>query len=136
MTSEFTIAVHALVFKIISKRVNPVNRLLRMSAHILYVLEKCWLSLKSVFSNNKRRGYPTKSADWPKIKESKFVYFSDTMLALKELPRAVGIIGGGYIGLEVTYFYQNFGVLVSFVSGRTLDPSNYYSCLLYTSRCV
>lgn len=51
------------------------------------------------------------------------------MLALKELPRAVGIIGGGYIGLEVTYFYQNFGVLVSFVSGRTLDSSNYYSQL-------
>lgn len=51
------------------------------------------------------------------------------MFALKELPRAVGIIGGGYIGLAVTYFYQNFGELVSFVSGRTLDPSNYYSQL-------
>lgn len=78
MTSEFTIAVHALVFKIISKRVNPVNRLLRMSAHILYVLEKCWLSLKSVFSNNKRRevwGIPNEVCRLAKDKRKQICLF-------------------------------------------------------------
>lgn len=92
---------------------------------MLAKLKKAYL----VITKEGKWGYPTKSADWPKIKESKFVYFSNRMFALKELPRAVGIIGGGYIGLAVTYFYQNFGELVSFVSGRTLDPSNYYSQL-------
>lgn len=38
-----------------------------------------------------------------------FVYISETMLELKELPEHLVIIGGGYIGVEFASIYADFG---------------------------
>lgn len=54
------------------------------------------------------------------IKESKFVYFSDTMLNLTKLPKELVIVGGGYIGLEFASFYQNFGANVTVIQNSDL----------------
>lgn len=43
------------------------------------------------------------------------VYFSETLLDLKELPKRLVIIGGGYIGLEFASFYTNFGSKVTVI---------------------
>lgn len=43
------------------------------------------------------------------------VYFSETLLDLKELPQRLIIIGGGYIGLEFASFYTNFGSKVTVI---------------------
>lgn len=47
------------------------------------------------------------------IKDSPRVYVSETMLDVKELPKRLVIIGGGYIGLEFASFYTNFGTQVT-----------------------
>ncbi len=43
------------------------------------------------------------------LKESRFAYTSEQLLALESLPRHLVIIGGGYIGLEFASFFRNFG---------------------------
>lgn len=43
------------------------------------------------------------------LKESKYVYDSERIMELKELPKKLVIIGGGYIGLEYAGMYKNFG---------------------------
>lgn len=43
------------------------------------------------------------------IKGNPFVYTSETLLDLKELPKKLVIIGGGYIGVEFSSIYANFG---------------------------
>lgn len=45
----------------------------------------------------------------PGLRESRFVYTSETMMELSRLPQELIIIGGGYIGLEFASFYTNFG---------------------------
>lgn len=43
------------------------------------------------------------------LKDNPYVYISDTMLALKELPKRLVIIGSGYIGIEFASIYRHFG---------------------------
>ena len=49
------------------------------------------------------------------IKGNRFVYTSEQLLALQELPARLAIIGGGYIGLEFASFYRNFGSEVTII---------------------
>lgn len=49
----------------------------------------------------------------PGLKENPFVYTSETLLGLKELPAALAIIGGGYIGVEFASIYADFGAKVT-----------------------
>lgn len=41
------------------------------------------------------------------------VYTSTSMMELEELPKRLVVIGGGYIGLEYSYMYTNFGSQVT-----------------------
>ena len=45
----------------------------------------------------------------PGLAKCKRAYVSETMLALKALPRRLAVIGGGYIGMEFASMYANFG---------------------------
>lgn len=49
----------------------------------------------------------------PGIKESKIIYTSTTIMELKELPKHLVIVGGGYIGLEFSSIYSEFGSKVT-----------------------
>ena len=49
------------------------------------------------------------------LRENPFVYTSEGMMALPELPRRLAIIGGGYIGLEFASMYTSFGSKVTVV---------------------
>ena len=51
------------------------------------------------------------------IRESKRVYTSTTIMDLKELPRRLTIVGGGYIGLEFASMYASFGSQVTVLEG-------------------
>lgn len=47
--------------------------------------------------------------------ENKFVLNSTTALELCEIPKSLTIIGGGVIGMEFAFIYQNFGVEVNVI---------------------
>lgn len=47
------------------------------------------------------------------IKANPYVYLSETLLDLEELPARLVIIGGGYIGVEFASIYADFGAQVS-----------------------
>lgn len=47
------------------------------------------------------------------VSESRYVYTSETLMALSRLPERLTIIGGGYIGLEFASMYANFGAKVT-----------------------
>lgn len=47
------------------------------------------------------------------IQDNPYVYTSEGLLNLKELPRSLVIIGGGYIGVEFSSIYANFGSKVT-----------------------
>lgn len=49
-----------------------------------------------------------------------FVYDSERIMELKELPKKLVIIGGGYIGLEYAGMYRNFGSEVTVLEGSPL----------------
>lgn len=49
------------------------------------------------------------------VKESRFVYLSETLMELDKLPKDLTIIGGGYIGLEFASYYANFGSKVTVI---------------------
>lgn len=51
----------------------------------------------------------------PGLKESRYFYLSETMMELRELPRRLVIIGGGYIGMEFASMYANFGSEVTVI---------------------
>ena len=51
----------------------------------------------------------------PGLASSRYVHTSATMLKVKELPRRIVIIGGGYTGLEFASIYTNFGSQVTIV---------------------
>lgn len=51
------------------------------------------------------------------IKESQKVYTSTTLLDLNVLPQRLIIVGGGYIGLEFTSMYAEFGSKVTLLEG-------------------
>lgn len=57
------------------------------------------------------------------LTESKHVYTSETLMELEILPKRLVIIGGGYIGLEFSSYFNNFGAEVTIVQpGETLIP--------------
>ena len=47
------------------------------------------------------------------LQNSMHVYLSETILNLRELPKELVIVGGGYIGLEYASFYTMFGTQVT-----------------------
>lgn len=49
------------------------------------------------------------------LKESRFSLTSDTLLDLQELPKRLAIIGGGYIGVEFSSIYANYGSEVTII---------------------
>lgn len=49
------------------------------------------------------------------LTESKYVYTSESLMELDELPARLTVIGGGYIGLEFASYYANFGSGVTIV---------------------
>ena len=58
-------------------------------------------------------GSKTIIPDLPGIKESKNIYTSATIMELKKLPKHLVIVGGGYIGLEFSSIYSEFGSKVT-----------------------
>lgn len=54
------------------------------------------------------------------LRESKYMYDSEAVMELKELPEKLIIIGGGYIGLEYANMYNNFGSEVVVLEGSPL----------------
>ncbi|MBR8702193.1 putative pyridine nucleotide-disulfide oxidoreductase RclA [Fusobacterium sp. DD29] len=54
------------------------------------------------------------------LKESRYVYDSEAIMELKELPKHLVIVGGGYIGLEYAGMYKNFGSRVTVLEGSPL----------------
>ncbi len=73
-----------------------------------------------VFINTGSRPFipPIAGAD-----ESKYVYTSESMMELDDLPRRLVIIGGGYIGLEFASYYNNFGSEVTIIQdGEAFIP--------------
>lgn len=51
----------------------------------------------------------------PGLKESRYVYLSESLLDRRDLPRRLVIIGGGYIGMEFASMYANFGSQVTVI---------------------
>lgn len=54
---------------------------------------------------------------------SSFVYTSESLMEVENLPKRLAIIGGGYIGLEFASYYANFGSQVTIIqNGETFIP--------------
>lgn len=51
----------------------------------------------------------------PGLQNNPYVYVSETLLDLRELPRELVIIGGGYIGMEFASIYAGFGSQVTVI---------------------
>lgn len=51
----------------------------------------------------------------PGLQNNPYVYVSGTLLDLRELPRELVIIGGGYIGMEFASIYAGFGSRVTVI---------------------
>lgn len=49
------------------------------------------------------------------LMENRYVYTSETLMELEELPEKLVIIGGGYIGLEFASYFINFGSKVTVI---------------------
>ena len=57
------------------------------------------------------------------LTESRFVYTSETLMEREELPQQLVIIGGGYIGLEFSSYFTNFGSEVTVIQdGEAFIP--------------
>jgi pyruvate/2-oxoglutarate dehydrogenase complex dihydrolipoamide dehydrogenase (E3) component len=57
------------------------------------------------------------------LSSSRRVFLSETMMELDELPRRLAIIGGGYIGVEFSSIFTNFGSKVTVIQhGETFLP--------------
>lgn len=65
---------------------------------------------ENIFINT---GSTTIIPDIPGIKDSNRIYTSTTMMDLRELPKNLVIVGGGYIGLEFSSIYASFGSRVT-----------------------
>jgi pyruvate/2-oxoglutarate dehydrogenase complex dihydrolipoamide dehydrogenase (E3) component len=51
------------------------------------------------------------------VQGNPFVYTSESIMELEELPQRLVIVGGGYIGLEFASMYTNFGSQVTVLEG-------------------
>ncbi|MCI2062652.1 MAG: FAD-dependent oxidoreductase [Eubacteriaceae bacterium] len=49
------------------------------------------------------------------LADSRYSFISETMMELEKLPQRLLIIGGGYIGLEFSSYYNNFGSEVTII---------------------
>lgn len=57
------------------------------------------------------------------LKDNPYIYTSETLMELKELPEELVIIGGGYIGVEYSSIYADFGSKVTILQdGETFLP--------------
>lgn len=74
--------------------------------------EKIVLEGEEIFVNT---GATTVIPNIPGVKESKRIYTSTTIMELRELPKHLIIIGGGYIGLEFASIYSGFGSKVTVI---------------------
>ncbi len=54
----------------------------------------------------------------PGLKESQYVYTSESLMELEELPPRFAIIGAGYIGLEFASMFCNFGAEVTIINNE------------------
>lgn len=54
------------------------------------------------------------------ISDSRFVFSSSGLMELKELPKTLVIIGGGYIGMEFASMYANFGSKVTVIQNEAV----------------
>ncbi|KRL82320.1 dihydrolipoyl dehydrogenase [Ligilactobacillus equi] len=61
----------------------------------------------------------------PNFKFGKRVLDSTGALALKEIPKELVVVGGGYIGSELASAYANFGAHVSILEGSNSILANY-----------
>ena len=78
------------------------------------------LAADSVFINTGARPFvpPIEGLD-----ASERVYVSETLLDLRDLPKRLVIVGGGYIGIEFASMYANFGSQVTVIQdGETFLP--------------
>lgn len=75
-----------------------------------------YLKGKQIFINT---GAETIIPPIPGIEGNSDIYTSTSMLELKELPRKLVIIGGGYIGLEYASIYASFGSQVTVLEGHS-----------------
>lgn len=74
------------------------------------------LSAEKIFINT---GAETIIPNIKGLKESNFVYTSTSIMELKQLPKRLAIIGGGYIGLEFASMYRGFGSEVTVLEGAS-----------------
>lgn len=70
------------------------------------------LTGERIFINTGARPFIPKTKG---LKESRFVYLSETLMDLEQLPKDMTVIGGGYIGLEFASYYANFGSKVTVI---------------------
>lgn len=73
---------------------------------------KLILEGENIFINT---GASTIIPNIPGINDSKKIYTSTTLMDLKKLPKHLIIVGGGYIGLEFSSIYTNFGSKVTVI---------------------
>lgn len=73
---------------------------------------KLILEGENIFINT---GASTIIPNIPGINDSKKIYTSTTLMDLKKLPKHLIIVGGGYIGLEFSSIYTNFGSNVTVI---------------------
>ena len=78
--------------------------------------ETITLSAEKIFINT---GAETIIPNIKGLKESNFVYTSTSIMELKQLPKRLAIIGGGYIGLEFASMYRGFGSEVTVLEGAS-----------------
>lgn len=74
--------------------------------------EKVSLEGEKIFINT---GASTIIPDIPGINDSNKIYTSTTIMELKELPKNLVVVGGGYVGLEFASIYASFGSNVTVI---------------------
>ena len=52
------------------------------------------------------------------LETTRNIYTSTSIMELKELPKKLAVIGGGYIGLEFSSIYNNFGSQITIFEGN------------------
>ena len=91
-----------------------------VSNHQVKVDETILLEADKIFVTTGSKPYPFKHDG---LVEDPRVVTANELMNLKELPKRLAIVGGGYIGLEFACMYANFGSEVSvYISRREFLP--------------